>query len=88
MFSAQYRQQVSFDEWNQLILTHWRMFHAEVVGAGEPAQSGPRVLLEIHLRGEDKKRYRARFTLIQLQGRWWVDDLHWSREEDERNLRT
>ena len=89
MFSAQYRQQVSYDEWNQLIVTHWRMFHAEVLSAGEPARFGPHVLLDIHLRGEDKRKYRARFTLIQLQGRWWVDDLHWSIEPDERgNVRT
>ena len=48
MFSARYRQQVSFDVWHQLCVTHWRMFHAEVLRASTPAQSGPRATLEMH----------------------------------------
>jgi hypothetical protein len=85
MFSVRYRQQVSFDVWHELIVTHWRMFHAEVLRTGEPAQIGPGVTLEIHLRGSDEREYRARFTLIRLAGRWWIDDVHWSEEADEQN---
>jgi len=85
MFSVRYRQQVSFDVWHELIVTHWRMFHAEVLRTGEPAQTGPGVTLEIHLRGSDEREYRARFTLIRLAGRWWIDDVHWSEEADEQN---
>ena len=80
MFSPRYRQQVSFDVWRELIFTHWRMFHAEVLHAGASAQSGPRASLEIYLRGADDKTYRARFTLIRLEGRWWIDDVHWAEE--------
>ncbi len=87
MFSAQYRKQVTFDQWRQLVVTHWRQFHAEVLSAEAPEQSGQRVTLEIHLRGADEKPYRARFTLIRAQGRWWVDDLHWAEESDDRDLR-
>src|ERR1019366_4865567 len=83
MFSARYRQQVSFDVWHELIVTHWRMFHVEGLRAGKPAQTGPRATLEIHLRGADEKDYRARFTLIRLGGRWWIDDVHWAEEPDE-----
>ena len=85
MFSARYRQQVSFDVWHELIITHWRMFHADVLRAGEPAQTGPGVTLEIHLRGADDKDYRARFVLIRFEGRWWIDDVHWAEESDEQN---
>ena len=85
MFSARYRQQVSFDVWHELIVTHWRMFHGEVLRAGEPAQTGPGVTLEIHLRGSDEREYRARFTLIRLAGRWWIDDVHWAEEAGEQN---
>jgi hypothetical protein len=83
MFSARYRQQVSFDVWHELIVTHWRMFHAEVLHAGKPAQTGSHVTLEIHLRSADEKDYRARFTLIRTDGRWWIDDVHWAEEPDE-----
>lgn len=78
LFSARYRQQVSFDAWRELVVTHLRMFHADVVRTGTPAQAGPRVNLEIFLHGADEKDYRARFTLIRSDGRWWIDDVHWT----------
>ena len=37
MFSPRYRGQVSFDTWHELFVTHWRMFHADVVRAETPA---------------------------------------------------
>jgi hypothetical protein len=86
MFSARYRGQVSFDTWHELFVTHWRMFHADVVRSESPAQSGGGVMLEIYLHGADDKDYRARFLLIQTDGRWWIDDVHWEQEPDERAI--
>jgi hypothetical protein len=86
MFSARFRQQVSFDVWHRMVATHWRMFHAEVLRSGTPAQRGPRVTLEIYLRGADDNQYRARYTLIRLQGRWWIDDVHWAEEANTRDF--
>jgi hypothetical protein len=82
MFSSRYRGQVSFELWHELIVTHWRMFHGEVVHSEEPAKSGPGVSLEIYVRGADDKDYRARFLLIRTDGRWWIDDVHWAAEPD------
>jgi uncharacterized protein DUF4864 len=86
MFSPRYRTQVSFDTWHELFVTHWRMFHADVVRAETPAYDGPGVTLEIFLHGADDKDYRARFTLIRTDGRWWIDDVHWTQEPDERDF--
>ncbi len=86
MFSARYRGQVSFDVWHQLIVTHRRMFHAEVLGSKVPANAGPGITLEIYLHGADDKDYRARFTLIRTDGRWWIDDVHWAEEPDQRDV--
>jgi uncharacterized protein DUF4864 len=86
MFSARYRGQVSFDTWHELFVKHWRMFHADVVRAETPAVSGPGVTLEIYLHGADDKDYRARFTLIRTDGRWWIDDVHWTQEPDARDF--
>jgi hypothetical protein len=83
MFSTRYRGQVSFEVWHELIVTHWRMFHGEVLRSEEPAKSGPGVSLEIYLRGADDKDYRARFLLIRTDGRWWIDDVHWAVEPDQ-----
>jgi hypothetical protein len=86
MFSPRYRGQVSFDTWHELFITHWRMFHADVVRSETPAISGPGVTLEIYLHGADDKEYRARFTLIRTDGRWWIDDVHWTEEAEERDF--
>jgi len=86
MFSPRYRGQVSFDTWHELFVTHWRMFHADVVRAETPAYDGPGVTLEIFLHGADDKNYRARFTLIRTDGRWWIDDVHWTQEPDEHDF--
>ncbi len=86
MFSPRYRGQVSFDNWHELFVKHWRMFHADVVRADTPAISGPGVTLEIYLHGADDKDYRARFTLIRTDGRWWIDDVHWTQEPDARDF--
>jgi len=86
MFSPRYRGQVSFDTWHQLFVSHWRMFHADVVRAESPAYDGPGVTLEIYLHSADDKDYRARFTLIRTDGRWWIDDVHWTQEPDERDF--
>lgn len=86
MFSARYREEVSFDAWRELVLTHSRMFHANVVRSGTPAQIGARVSLEIFLHGTDDKDYRARFTLIRTSGRWWIDDVHWTETQGEHDF--
>jgi uncharacterized protein DUF4864 len=86
MFSPRYRGQVSFDTWHELFVTHWRMFHADVVRSEIPAFVGPGVTLEIYLHGADNKDYRAHFTLIRTDGRWWIDDVHWTQEADEHDF--
>ena len=87
MFSARYRRQVSFDIWHELFVRHWRMFHSEVVRSDELEPSGPGISLEIYLHGkEDDRDYRATFTLIRTDGRWWIDDVHWSEQPEEHDV--
>lgn len=80
LFSPRYRSQVSFDAWHELCISHWRMFHSDVIRTDQPELNGAGIFLEIYLRGLDDTRYRARFTLIRANGRWWIDDVHWMEE--------
>ena len=86
LFSARYRAQVSFNAWHELCVAHWEMFHASVVSAETPEPNGPAVTMEIHLRGADSEDYRARFTLVRTNGRWWIDDVHWARDAAVRDV--
>jgi hypothetical protein len=84
LFSPRYRQQVPFNVWRQLVVTHWRVFRTRELRFGDNQESGGRAVLETHLTAESGDHYVARFTLIRAQGRWWVDDLRWSQESDDR----
>jgi hypothetical protein len=84
LFSPRYRSQVSFDAWHELCVAHWQMFHANIIRADQPEPSGASVLLEIYLRGADETNYRARFTVVRANGRWWIDDVHWMEEPSAR----
>jgi len=86
LFSPRYRSQVSFDAWHELCIAHWRMFHANVIRADQPEPRGAGVFLEIYLRGADATNYRARFTVIRADGRWWIDDVHWMEEPSAREF--
>lgn len=86
MFSPRYRGQVSYESWHELFIRHWRMFHADIVRAETTSGLGPGVTMEIYLHGSDDKDYRALFKLVRVDGRWWIDDVHWAEEPDERNV--
>ena len=84
LFSPRYRQQVPFNEWRELVVTHWRVFRTRELRFGDNEESNGRAVLETHMVAESGDRYVARFTLVRAEGRWWVDDLRWSQETEER----
>jgi hypothetical protein len=84
LFSVRYRAQVPFQAWRDLALSHARMFRTRELHLAADQESGGRAMLEAHLVVESGDRYVARFTLIRAGGQWWVDDLHWAREDDDR----
>ncbi len=79
-FSPKYRREVSFEAFHQLVVTHRGMFRTRQLRIGQDDESGGRAVLVTHLVAEGGKRYVARFTLVQADGRWWVDDLRWTSE--------
>lgn len=86
LFSIQYRAQVSFEAYHELVVTHREMFRTAAMDFTEREASRERAVLEGHLRTAAGERYRARFTMVWFQGRWWIDDLRWGLEPDEENF--
>jgi hypothetical protein len=84
LFSPRYRQEVPFNEWRELVVTHWRVFRTRELRFGDNQEYGGRTVMETHLTAESGDHYVARFTLIRADGRWWVDDLRWSHEGDDQ----
>ena len=87
-FSTHYRQQVSFDEYHQLVVTHREMFLIAEAKFQETEDSGDRAVLESSITASDGEHYRARFTMVRIDGRWWIDDLRWGLEEEDSLIKT
>jgi hypothetical protein len=82
LFSAHYKQGVSFEAFRQLVSTHREMFRTREEEMESHEESRDRILLNLHLTAEDGESYLAHYTLTRIQGRWWVDDLHWTIDDD------
>jgi len=83
LFSTQYRQQVPFDVYHQLVITHREMFLIADATFQETEDSGDRAVLEGSITASDGEHYRARFTMVRIDGRWWIDDLRWGLDEED-----
>jgi len=84
LFTQGYRDRVSFAAFHDLVFTHPGMFHARSVTVESREQSAARAVLETHIVAADGGRYLARYTLILIEGQWWIDDLRWGREPEPR----
>jgi len=83
LFSTQYRQQVPFDVYHELVITHREMFLIADATFEQTEDSGDRTVLESSITASDGEHYRARFTMVRIDGRWWIDDLRWGLEEED-----
>lgn len=86
LFSRRYRQQVSFEAYRELVVTHRRMFRTRKLRFSRHEESGERAVLETHMLTQGGERYVARFTLVRSESRWWIDDLRWGAEPDHSEL--
>lgn len=88
LFSAQYRQHVPFESYHELVVAHREMFQTSDVSFDIREDSGQRAVLEGHITSAGGERYLARFTMVRIEGRWWIDDLRWGRDEKDRRIKT
>jgi hypothetical protein len=86
LFSQHYRDAVSFELYHQLVVSHSAMFRTHIVSVRHQEAAGNRIVLDTRLLASDGERYVARFTLVQVGNRWWIDDLRWGADTDRRNI--
>jgi hypothetical protein len=80
LFSQHYRDQVPFEAFHELVATHLSMFRARKVDFESREESHARAVLDTHITSTNGERYLARYTLIQVEGHWWIEDLRWGPE--------
>jgi len=82
--SERYRKEVPFANYNALVVSHRRMFLTREYRVTRHEVHGGQIQIDAQLVSVNGKHYLARFTLVELAGRWWIDDLHWREEAYER----
>jgi hypothetical protein len=83
LFSTRYRQQVPFQAYHQLVVTHRAMFLIAGATFQETEDSGDHAVLLSSITASDGEHYRSRFTMVRIEGRWWIDDLRWGLDEED-----
>ncbi|MBI3663530.1 MAG: DUF4864 domain-containing protein [Acidobacteria bacterium] len=86
LFSQHYRDEVSFELYHELIVTHSAMFRTRIISVSNQETSADRVVLGTRLLSSNGERYLARFTLVRTGDRWWIDDLRWGADSGRRNV--
>jgi len=86
--SERYRKEVPFANYNALVVSHRRMFLTREYRVTRHEVHNGQMQIDAQLVSVNGKHYRARFILVQISGRWWIDDLHWREEAFERMERT
>jgi hypothetical protein len=82
LFTSQYREQVPFEAYHELVVSHWSLFRTREISFEKRESSFTRAVLDTHLITADGGRYLARFTLVRSAGRWLIDDVRWTTDED------
>ena len=88
LFSAHYRKQIPFEAYHELVATHREMFRTRELEFRSSEVTEKRAVLETRLLAADGERYLARFTMVRLAGRWWIDDVRWGAEPRRRGRMT
>lgn len=88
-FSAHYRAEIPWPAYQRLVASHRDLFRTQVLEFRDRSAAGDRSVLDADIVASNGRRYVARFTLVQFDGRWWIDSIRWSQAPDpERFLRT
>jgi hypothetical protein len=81
-FSAQYREQIPWPAYQQMIASHRDMFRTQLLEFRDrPAEAGHTVL-DTELVSANGRRYVVRFTVVKDGSRWFIERVRWSQAPD------
>ncbi|MGH9774123.1 MAG: DUF4864 domain-containing protein [Candidatus Acidiferrales bacterium] len=82
LFSERYRRHMKFEEFHQLVVSHAEIFQARKIALENIEETPARAVLDAHVTTGDDEEYIARYTLVQSEGEWTIDDVRWRREAE------
>jgi len=81
LFSPQYRAEVPFAAFQEIVRAHGGMFRAKTIAIEDIAKSYARDEMRVRIGSADGEHYVARYSTILIEGRWWIDAMRWSVDE-------
>ena len=81
LFSPQYRAEVPFAAFQEIVRAHGGMFRAKTIAIEEIARSYSRHEMRVRIGAADGEHYVARYSTILIEGRWWIDAMRWRVDE-------
>lgn len=85
-FSSQYRTQIPYRHYQQLVTDHRGMFRTREVEYQAPATTGERAVLHTRVYSANGREYLVQFTLVHTSGRWWIDAIRWNSAPDPESF--
>jgi hypothetical protein len=88
LFSPRYRSEVPFETFEETVRAHGAIFRATSVRKESEIETVARAEIKLRLETAGGDRFTARYTLIEIEGRWWIDEMRWHVEAaaDGRSL--
>jgi hypothetical protein len=86
--SERYRKAVPFADYNTLVTSHRRIFLTREYRVTRDEVRDGQLQIDAQIVSVNGRHYLARFTLVEVAGRWWIDDLHWRAEMYARTEHT
>jgi len=81
LFSPQYRAEVPFAAFEEIVRAHGGMFRAKTIAIEDIARSYARDEMRVRIGSADGEHYVARYSTILIEGRWWIDAMRWRVDE-------
>jgi hypothetical protein len=85
MFSPRYRNEMPFDTFARGVNAHGGMFRPRSLRLDYKVESLAHADLKFGIEAGDGQRFSADYSVIVIEGRWWVDEMRWHLETGVRD---
>ena len=76
-FSPRYRSDVPFETFEAMVRAHGDMFRTTSIRKESEFESATRDEIKLRLDTASGDRFVARYTVVSIEGRWWIDEMNW-----------
>lgn len=77
LFTPRYRAEVPLEAFDALVREHGAMFRTSSIRKETEIASLARSDITLRLESESGDRFVAHYTLVIIEGRWWIDEMRW-----------